>query len=123
MIWDYENMFYHKKAIASLGAASDVVANGGGGAAYEAPFLAVNVAGGATSAALTVKLQHADTATGTFADVATYTVPADATGDVLAARLPAGLKKFLRLACTGTQSGNAVVTAGLVLDVNMKQAE
>lgn len=123
MIWDYEAMFYHKKAIASLGAASDVVANGGGGSAYEAPFLAINVAGGATSATLTVKLQHADTATGTFADVATYTVASGATGDVLAVRLPAGLKKYLRLACTGTQSGAAVVTAGLVLDVNMKQAE
>ena len=123
MIWDYENMFYHKKAIASLGDASDVVANGGGGAAYDAAFLAVNVAGGATSAALTVKLQHADTADGTYADVATYTVPADATGNVLAARLPAGLKKFMRLACTGAQSGDAVVTAGLVLDADMKQAE
>lgn len=127
MIYDYENMFLHKVDASDYGttpAYSDVVANGGGGSAYDAPFLVMEATGAATAGGnLTVDLQTSDTEAFTTAvDVASYTVPSGSQGRVIVARLPYGLKKYLRLKLTGSASitGDAVLTAGLVLDADMK---
>lgn len=128
MIYDYENMFLHKKAASTYGttaAYSDIVVNGAGGAAYEAPFLVMEVTGAATAGGnLTVVLQTSATeAFSTAIDKATFAVPSGSKGRVIAARLPVGLKKYLRLKLTGSASitGAAKITAGLVLDADMKQ--
>ena len=128
MIFDAGNLFLDKKAITNYGttpAASDnVVCNTGGGVAEEACWLAVLITGAASAGGnLTIELQH-DTvaAMSSAATVASFTVPTGSQGLVVAARLPIGLKPYLRLYLTGSASmtGDAVVTAGLVADVDIK---
>lgn len=125
MIFDYENMFLHKKAATTYGttaAYSDVVVNGEGGSAYDQCFLVIAVGGAATAGGnITVVLQTSDTeAFSTAVDLATYSVPIGSLGDVVKERLPLNVKKYLRLKLTGSASvtGNGKITAGLVLDVD-----
>ena len=125
MIFDYENMFLHKKAATTYGttaAYSDVVVNGAGGSAYDQCFLAIAVSEAATAGGnITVVLQTSDPeAFSTAVDLATYSVPIGSLGDVVKERLPMNVKKYLRLKLTGSASitGNGKITAGLVLDVN-----
>ena len=129
MIFDAGNMFLNKKAGTTYGttpAASDnVVANTGGGDANEAPWLVVLVTEAATAGGnLTIDLQTCD-AEGFGANVVTlasYSVPIGALGQAVAARIPVGAKKFLRLLLTGSASvtGSCKITAGLVLDADIK---
>ena len=125
MIFDYENMFLHKKAASTYGttaAYSDVVVNGEGGSAYDQCFLAIAVSEAATAGGnLSVVLQTSDTeAFSTAVDLATYAIGSGSIGEVVKERLPMNVKKYLRLKLTGSASitGNGKITAGLVLDVN-----
>lgn len=126
MIRDAENLFIDKVAGTTYGTSakySNIVANGGGGSAYESPFLAVNVSVAALAGGNLGIVVQTDDAEAFSApqDIATYTVPAESKGDVLAERLPFGLKKFIRLKVTGSAAITAgVITAGLVLDADMK---
>lgn len=130
MIFDYENMFLNKKAASTYGttaAYSDVVANGNGGNAYDPCFLAINVAAAAIAGGnISVVLQTSDTEAFTVpVDMATYSVPIGALGTVVKERIPFGAKKYLRLKLTGSASvtGNGVITAGLVSDVDLGLAD
>ena len=128
MIWDAGNLFLDKKAITTYGttgkASDNVVCNTGGGVANEACWLVVEITGAVTAGGtLTIELQHDSVeAMSSAATVATYTVPTGAIGEVVAARLPVGLKPYLQLLLTGSASmtGEAVVTAGLVMDADIK---
>lgn len=129
MIYDAGNLFLDKKAASTYGttpAASDnVVANTGGGNAYEAPWLVVDVFGAATAGGnLTVDLQTCDLE-GFGSGVVTlgsWTIASGSIGEVIAARVPVGALKFFRLLLTGSASitGDAKITAGLVLDADIK---
>ena len=120
MIFDKENLFYDHKPVTELGSASDVVANVGGGSAYDPLFLVVVVAKAALGGKLTLALQTDDDEAFSAAEtVGTYEIPAGAQGQTLAVKLPYGLKKFIRLAPSGTQSGDAIVNAGLVVDADL----
>lgn len=129
MIFDKENLFLDKAAITNYGTAakySDVVVNEGGGNAYDPPFLAFCVTGAATAGgALTVVVQTSDTEAFTTAtDLVTHVIPVGAQGPVLQARMPYGLKKYMRLKLTGAaaMTGNAVITSGLVTDIDLPLA-
>ena len=129
MIFDAGNLFLDKKAITTYGTTAaysdNVVANTGGGNAYEAPWLVVLVTGAATAGGnLTIDLQTCD-AVGFGSGVVTlasYTVASGSQGEVVAARVPVGALKYFRLLLTGSASitGDAVITAGLVLDADIK---
>jgi len=129
MIYDAGNLFLDKKAASTYGttpAASDnVVENTGGGNAYEAPWLVVLVTEAATAGGnLTIDLQTCD-AEGFGSGVVTlasYAVPIGAIGQAVAARVPVGGLKYYRLLLTGSASvtGDAKITAALVLDADIK---
>ena len=128
MIFDNEALFLNKKAASTYGTTAaysdNVVANGAGGDAYEACFLAIVVSEAATAGGnLTIVLQTSDAeAFGSgVVDAATYSVPIGAIGEVVKARLPVGMKKYMRLKLTGSASvtGDGKITAGLVMDVNV----
>jgi len=128
MIFDAGNLFLDEKAITTYGttpAASDnIVANTGGGDAYEAPWLVVLVTGAATDGGdLTIELQHDDDPTmATATTVTSFEVEEGSIGQVVADRLPVGMKPYIQLLLTGSASmtGDAVITAGLVLDPDIK---
>ena len=129
MIFDAGNLFLDKKAITTYGTTAaysdNVVANTGGGNAYEAPWLVVLVTGAATAGGnLTVDLQTCD-AEGFGSGVVTlgsWTVASGSQGEVIAARVPVGALKYFRLLLTGSASitGDAKITAALVLDADIK---
>lgn len=114
MIFDQQNMFFDKKASASV---SDVIANVGGGDAADPLFLVMH-ADTAQTATLSVALQTDDAENFSNAvTLATYSVPVGGVGIVISAKLPYGVKKFLRLSVTASGSESAAVvgklTAGL----------
>ena len=129
MIFDAGNLFLDKKAASTYGttgtASDNVVANTGGGNAYEAPWLVVLVTGAATAGGnLTIDLQTCD-AEGFGSNVVTlasYAVASGSQGEVVAARVPVGGLKYFRLLLTGSASitGDAKITAGLVLDADIQ---
>ncbi len=129
MIFDAGNLFLDKKAASTYGTtpaySDNVVANTGGGNAYEAPWLVVMVTGAATAGGnLEIVLQTCD-AVGFgsgVVDLYTATVASGSQGQVIAVRVPVGALKFFRLKLTGSASitGDAKITAGLVADVDIE---
>ena len=129
MIFDAGNLFLDKKAASTYGTTAaysdNVVANTGGGNAYEAPWLVVIVAEAATAGGnLTVTLQTSDAeAFGSgVVDLFEQTVATGSQGEVIAVRVPVGAKKFFRLKLQGSASitGSGKITAGLVADADIK---
>ena len=128
MIHDAGNLFLDKKAITTYGTTAaysdNVVENTGGGNAYEAPWLVVQITGAASAGGnLTVTLQTSDAegfGSGVV-DLFAQTVATGSQGNVIAARVPVGAKKYFRLKLQGSASmtGDAKVTAGLVLDADI----
>ena len=129
MIFDAGNLFLDKKAITNYGTTAaysdNVVENTGGGNAYEAPLLVVMITGAASAGGnLTVTLQTCD-AVGFgsgVVDLFAQTVATGSQGEVIAVRVPVGALKYFRLKLQGSASmtGDAVVTAGLVLDADIE---
>ena len=129
MIFDAGNLFLDKKAITTYGTTAaysdNVVANTGGGNAYEACWLVVLITGAASAGGnLTVTLQTCD-AVGFgsgVVDLFAQTVATGSQGEVIAVRVPVGALKYFRLKLQGSASmtGDAVVTAGLVADADIK---
>lgn len=115
MILDKETTFMNKATL-SGSTNSDVISNGNGRDAYNPLWLYVLV-NSTLSGPATVVLNTSDNENMMPATaVATYTVAA-ATGSTVAAKLPTGLKKYLRLTVTGASSGT--MTAVLTLDVKI----
>lgn len=129
MIFDAGNLFLDKKAITTYGTTAaysdNVVANTGGGNAYEACWLVVMITGAASAGGnLTVTLQTCD-AVGFgsgVVDLFAQTVASGSQGEVIAVRVPVGALKYFRLKLQGSASmtGDAVVTAGLVADADIE---
>ena len=129
MIFDAGNLFLSKKAITTYGTTAaysdNIVANTGGGNAEEACWLVVLITGAASAGGnLTVTLQTCD-AVGFgsgVVDLFAKTVATGSQGEVIAVRVPVGALKFFRLKLQGSASmtGDAVVTAGLVADADIK---
>lgn len=115
MIFDQQNLFIDNALT------SDVIANVGGGDAYSQCFLVVKASEAlAASGSVTVALQTCD-AEGFGSGVetlATYTLAKSQVGQLLAAQMPHGAKKFLRLSISGSPSAGKL-TAGLVMDVDL----
>lgn len=118
-MFDRENMFSYQQAVAASANSTDVVFTGYGDAGPGQPvILEIDTPAATGAGSVLVELQHADSATGTFATHASWTISNArllAGGPVLAAALPDGLKDYLRLnySLTGTVTG-FVPTAGLV---------
>ena len=118
-MFDRENMFSYKQAVTASAVSADVVFTGYGDAGPGQQIqLEIDTPATTGTGSVTVDIQHAATDAGTFATVASFTIPAErlnAGGPVLVASLPAGLKDYLRLnyTLTGTVTG-FVPTAGLV---------
>lgn len=116
MIFDQQNMFFDKATDLTK---SNVLANVGGGDPADPLFLAVftdaalsgaSTEGKAASAA-TFALETSDTEDfATKVVLATYEAPAGKKGLIIKAKVPYGMKKFVRL--VGAGSGGKV-TAGL----------
>ena len=129
MIFDAGNLFLDKKAASTYGTTAaysdNVVANTGGGNAYEAPWLVVLVTGAATAGGnLTITLQTCDLegfGSGVV-DLFAQTVATGSIGEVVAVRVPVGALKFFRLKLQGSASitGAGLITAGLVADADIK---
>ena len=128
MIFDYENMFLCKKAVSSYDTtevvADHVVSNNHGGNAFNRPVFVVWVTGAALGGGdLTITLQTSDdeSFSSGVVDLAAYTVLSGSQGQVIAANVPMGAKKYLRLKLKGSDSitGDGVITAALVTDHNM----
>lgn len=118
-MFDRENMFSYQQAVTTSGVSEDVVFTGygdvGPGAAVVLEIDTPAVTGGGT---VSVEIQHADSAAGTFSTVDTLPVSAEKLakgGPVLVATLRTGLKDYLRLNYTlsGTVTG-FTPTAGLL---------
>lgn len=123
MIFDQQNMFFDKYAGTSIttgGVNSDVIANVGGGDAHNPLFLVIAAPTALEGGPFTAELQTADVegfGSGVVT-LATYSVPA-AGGILVKAKLPYGLKKFVRLNVKGTTAGTAgTLTAGLTENVD-----
>lgn len=120
-MYDRENMFSWKQAVAASANSTDVVFTGKGDAGgAQNVRMEVDTPKTTGTGSVTVELQHSDTAAGSFATVASFIITAarlNAGGSVLVATLPAGLKDFLRLnyTLTGTVTG-FIPTAGIVPD-------
>ena len=119
---DRENMFSYRQAVTATANSTDSVFTGYGDVGPgQAVRLEIDTPKTTGTGSVTVDLQTApdvNKAPGTFATVATFTIPAvklNAGGPVLVATLPAGLKDWLRLnyTLTGTVTG-FTPTAGLV---------
>jgi hypothetical protein len=114
-MWDNENIFSDRQTLAAA-SSQNIIDSGGDDLGLGEPlYLQVALSGGG-SGALTVTVNTADDAGMTDAvAVATYPVAAARVaggGVVLAAPLPTGCRRFLRLAYSGASGG--LVTAGLV---------
>lgn len=115
-MWDKSTTFSDKQTLASGANSENVVDAGPDDIALGAPvYLQLSLAG-APATELTVDVQTADTAAMTTPTVVARFKVAAATvargGVVLAAPLPTGCRRYLRLSYTGPVSGK--VTAGLV---------
>ena len=112
MIFDQENMLLDKVAISGE-TTSNVIYNMGGGDAHDPLFLAIMATTAlATSGTITAALETSDAeAFGTKTTLASYTLPASTKGILVKAKLPYGMKKFIRLVVTGATSGE--LSAGL----------
>jgi len=129
MIFDAGNLFLNKKAITTYGTTAaysdNIVANTGGGDAEEACWLVVLITGAASAGGnLTITLQTCD-AVGFgsgVVDLYAKTVATGSQGEVVSVRVPVGALKYFRLKLQGSASmtGDAVVTAGLVADADIK---
>lgn len=122
MIFDQQNMFFDKYAGTSIttgGVNSDVIANVGGGDAHNPLFLVIAAPTALEGGPFTAALQTDDAENFSSAvTLATYNVPA-AGGVLVKAKLPFGLKKFIRLNVKGTAAGTAgTLTAGLTENVD-----
>ena len=112
MIFDQDAMFLDK---ATSIATSNVLANGGGGDAGDPLFLVVHSDAKETSS-LTFAVKTADTEDMANAvTLGTFTSPENAEGYIIAAKLPYGLKKFVRIDGSGSPAGK--ISAGLAIDV------
>ena len=106
MIFDQQNIFFDNSITNG-----NVIANAGGGDSHNPLFLAV-VANTVLDKATTAVLQTSDDeAFGSATTLATYTLPASKKGIILAAKVPYGMKKFVRLTLSGATTG--AITAGL----------
>jgi len=111
-------MFSENAAIGA-GNSTNTVDLGAAGAAYPQPHLQVVLDTPLTdSQGLTVEVQTADAADGTFVTAATYKA-VTGQASAIAERLPYDLKQFVQLkySVTGTPTGK--MTAGVVLDINL----
>ena len=122
MIFDQQNMFFDKydgTNITTGGVNSDVIANVGGGDAHNPLFLVIAAPTALNGGPFTAALQTDDAENFDSAvTLATYNVPA-AGGVLVKAKLPFGLKKFIRLNVKGTAAGTAgTLTAGLTENVD-----
>lgn len=122
MIFDQQNMFFDKYAGTSIttgGVNSNVIANVGGGDAHNPLFLVIAAPTALQGGPFTAALQTDDAETfGSAVTLATYNVPA-AGGVLVKAKLPFGLKKFIRLNVKGTAAGTGgTLTAGLTENVD-----
>lgn len=121
-MWDAENMFSNDQPLAA-GASDNIIDTGAADAGKGKPlYLQVNVSGG-TSGALTVTLNaSASPDMSGVRKVADYQIQAGKVargGVVLAAPLPTGCLRYLRLAYAGASGGT--VTAGLTLGAETSQ--
>ena len=116
MIYDAENTFMWNQDLAS-DAGGNVVANSGGGDAYEGLFLMAKV-DEALDADATVTLTTADSEDMSGADTLLTLALKKEAGSKASVRLPHGLKKYLKAAVTGATTGK--VTSALVLDVDVR---
>lgn len=122
MIFDQQNMFFDKYAGTSIttdGVNSNVIANVGGGDAHNPLFLVIAAPTALRGGPFTAALQTNDSESfGSAVTLATYDVPA-AGGVLVKAKLPFGLKKFIRLNVKGTAAGTGgTLTAGLTENVD-----
>lgn len=124
MILDYENMFSKDQAVTATANSTNTIDLGPGDAGPSERISLFITADPAFTGAgtIAVGLQTADNDTMASAvTIATYAVGNDALtagGKLVAARLPHGCKRYLRLAYTVTGTVAAgKVTAGLVWDV------
>lgn len=115
MIYDAENTFMWKKDL-STGTTSDVVANSGGGDAYDPLFLAVTVNSALDKDATVTISTDDDAAMGSPKTLGSLTVSKDE-GSKASVKIPHGMKKYLKLSVTGAATG--VLTAALVIDVDL----
>ncbi len=116
MIYDAENTFMWKKDL-STGLTSDVVANSGGGDAYDQLFLSVAVNAALDKDAAVVLKTADDEALAAPKTLCTLTVGKDE-GSKASVKIPHGMKKFMRVDVTGATSG--IVTVAMVTDVVLK---
>jgi hypothetical protein len=109
MIFDQENMFFDNAITGG-----NVIANVGGGDAHDPLFLVVAATtaltagtGGATAALETSDAEDF----ATKETLGTYTLAASTKGLLVRAKVPYGMKKYVRLTLTGVTAG--AITAGL----------
>jgi len=123
MIYDGENMFFKKQTLSSTTLTSDVI-DYGNGEASDPPKLVVEVTKDAGAGAIALTVQTSDDSTfaspETFFTKSTPTFTtsftlADVKGPVIAAPLPRGNKRYLRLSAVSTFT-DGKMTAGLVND-------
>jgi len=123
MYLDYANMFSKDQAVTATAASTSTVDIGLGdaGQSERLSLFVIAVPAFTGAGTLSVDLQTADASGGTFATIASFAVGNDVLikgGKLLAARLPHGCKRYLRLNYTVTGSLAAgKLTAGLVWDV------
>lgn len=116
MIYDAENTFMWKKDL-STGTTSDVVANSGGGDAYDQLFLVVTV-NGALDKDATVTLSTSDEASMVSPKPLCSIVVSKDEGSKASIKIPHGMKKYLCLSVVGPTTG--IMSAALVVDVDLK---
>lgn len=111
MIFDQQNMFFDGVTIGAT-TDSNVIANVGGGDAHDPLFLVVH-ASTAIAGTCTISVETADNEAMSTnkATLATYSLPASKKGLLLVAKLPYGMKKFVRIHEAGASAGK--ITAGL----------
>lgn len=115
MIIDAENTFFYEQDL-SKGTVSNVIANGAGGNAYNAIWLkAITLAALSGNATLTLTTSDKEDMSGAVT-LTTLTLPKEE-GASVAVKVPAGAKKFLRLAATGATTGT--IRAVLTMDVDL----
>lgn len=115
MIFDQENIFLDKATISGT-TTSDTIATVGGGDAADPLFLVVAATTALTGSGITAALETSDTEAFTSKTVlGTYTLAASKKGVLAGAKVPYGVKKYLRLVLSGATAG--VVTAGLTATV------
>lgn len=107
MIFDQQNMFYDNSLT------GNVIANVGGGDSHDPLFLVICAPTALTGSNISAALETADDEgfTTNKVSLASFSLPASTKGVLISAKLPYGLKKFIRLNVTGATAGN--LTAGL----------